>query len=98
MLQPQNPWETGELAGLMGLAKDDGEVVSTWSVGVGFDHQMAPVLRGKVPFYPHLLRHTQHGTTRTHAHDTHTHTSRVLRTSAHARTHVRWSHGATGRR
>lgn len=48
MLQPQNPWETGELAGLMGLAKDEGEVVSTWSVGVGFDHQMAPVLRGKV--------------------------------------------------
>lgn len=88
MLQPQNPWETGELAGLMGLAKDEGEVVSTWSVGVGFDHQMAPVLRGKVPFYPHLLRHTRH------AHDTHTHTSRVLRTSAH----VRWSHGATERR
>ena len=87
MLQPQNPWETGELAGLMGLAKDEGEVVSTWSVGVGFDHQMAPVLRGKVPVYPHLLRHTTH--TR-HTHDTHT------RAVSYA--HVRWSHGATVRR
>jgi hypothetical protein len=79
MLQPQNPWETGELAGLMGLAKDEGEVVSTWSVGVGFDHQMAPVLRGKVPFYPHLLRHT------------HTHELCLM----HERTRTRASGGAT---
>jgi hypothetical protein len=61
MLQPQNPWETGELAGLMGVARDEGEVVSTWSVGVGFDHQMAPVLRGRVCMQ-HTYKQARHVT------------------------------------
>jgi hypothetical protein len=48
MLQPQNPWETGELAGLMSLPKEQGEIINTWSVGVGFEHFLVPFLRGKV--------------------------------------------------
>jgi hypothetical protein len=49
MLQPQNPWETGELSGLMSVPKDKGEIVNTWTVGVGFEcRRLAPILEGKV--------------------------------------------------
>jgi len=49
MNTPQNPWESGELAGLMAVPKDQGEVIGEYSAGLGFVAGVTPtVLKGKV--------------------------------------------------